>query len=168
MIYLEKFTKSDYAQLISWVDSEEALMQFAGPAFTFPLTADQLDQSLNDVNRYAFKVIDEDTCAVIGFAELYLTEQSVYLGRILIGDEKLRGHGKGKKIIAQLLAYAFTNFDKTKAELNVFERNIGAIKCYESAGFVINSDKRLEREVNGQTWIALNMQLGKAKWRRWI
>jgi hypothetical protein len=35
MIELQKFTKRDYKRLISWVDTAETLMQFAGPKFTF-------------------------------------------------------------------------------------------------------------------------------------
>jgi len=37
-IRLEKFGRENYANLIAWVESEEALMQFAGPLFKYPLT----------------------------------------------------------------------------------------------------------------------------------
>ena len=49
MIRLEKFEKDSYKDLISWVDNKEMLMQFAGPAFDFPLTNEQLDKSISDV-----------------------------------------------------------------------------------------------------------------------
>jgi hypothetical protein len=41
MVRLEKFNKCAYADLISWIDSKEMLMQFAGPSFDFPLTNEQ-------------------------------------------------------------------------------------------------------------------------------
>lgn len=156
-LQLEKFTPADYVQLIRWVDSAEALMQFAGPGFTFPLTREQLDHSQGDSNRIAFKVTDAATGVMIGHAELYQAGQSVYLSRILIGEKELRGRGMGKQIVSLLLDYAFTILGKTTAQLNVFDWNIAAVRCYESAGFVINPGKQLERNVNGQTWIALNM-----------
>ncbi len=59
MMRLIKFEQEVYANLISWIHSEEDLMQFAGPAFSFPLTNEQLASSLSDKNRFAFIVIDD-------------------------------------------------------------------------------------------------------------
>ena len=53
----------------------------------------ELDNSLSDRSRFAFKVVDENAGIIIGHAEIYLTEKSAYLGRILIGDKQLRGKG---------------------------------------------------------------------------
>ena len=60
MIKLKRFAKEHYNDLISWVDNQESLMQFAGPAYFFPLTNEQLDDSLKDINRHAFSVINND------------------------------------------------------------------------------------------------------------
>jgi len=54
MIKLEQFDETDFDRLISWVDSEEFMLQFAGPIFTFPLTIDQLESYISDKNRFAF------------------------------------------------------------------------------------------------------------------
>lgn len=164
MIKLEKFTSKHFEDLISWVDNEEELMQFAGPAYTFPLTKEQLDTSLKDNKRYAFAVID--TGKNIGHCEIYLKDSSIHLGRILIGDKTQRGKGIGKQIVNKLLEFGFDNFDKTVAELNVFDWNNSAIKCYEGAGFVINKEKSIERNVNNKIWTAVNMKLDKEQWKR--
>jgi RimJ/RimL family protein N-acetyltransferase len=164
MIRLQKFTKSDYDRLILWIDSKETLMQFAGPGFTFPLTSEQLEESLIDKNRYAFTIIDADSGNYIGHSEIFLTGTSASLGRILIGDYQLRGKGLGKEIVLQLLEYSFNTLGQRQVELNVFDWNIGAIRCYEKVGFTINPYKKLERKINGETWIALNMALDKQKW----
>ncbi|MGG9971323.1 GNAT family N-acetyltransferase [Ferruginibacter sp. SUN002] len=164
MIQLQKFSSTDYDILLSWIDSEELLMQFAGPAFTFPLTADQLDRSLNDRNRYAFKVIQINTKAMIGYAEICIKENTACLCRILIGDKSLRGKGIGQKIVEQLLEYAFAKLDQQTAELNVYDWNTAAIKCYEKLGFEINPDKKSESRINEKIWISLNMHLQKEKW----
>lgn len=166
MIQLQPFTSDDYDRLISWIDSAEMLMQFAGPAFRFPLTREQLDESLSDEKRTAFKVMDAGNQTAIGHAEIYCTTESAYLGRILIGDESQRGKGIGPAIVAQLLRIAFEERHQTLAALNVFDWNVQAIKCYEKAGFVINPDKKRKRKIAGQTWTVLNMILPKTDWQQ--
>lgn len=164
MMRLEKFNSAHYANLIFWVDNEEELMQFAGPVYSFPLTEAQLDESLSDKNRYAFSVIDVNTNQHIGHCELYQKDNSFHLGRILIGDKNQRGKGIGQQIVSALLDFGFKNFDKTTAELNVFDWNVAAIKCYKKVGFSINPDKEIERKINNKTWVAINMTLDKTKW----
>ena len=165
MIRLEKFDKADYPHLIFWVDSEEMLMQFAGPVFNFPLTVEQLDKSLHDANRFAFKVLEISTNSIIGYAEIYLTADSAFLGRLLIGEKKYRGKGLGGQIVTQLLNYSIINLEQTRSELNVFNWNIAAIKCYEKAGFMMNPGKISSRRIKDQTWVVLNMTLDKDKWK---
>jgi len=159
VIKLEKFEKRDYAQLISWIKDEEELMQFGGPNFTFPLTAEQLDQSQEDRQRHSFKVVDVETSRTIGHCEVYLLEETAKLARIIIGDDYQRGKGVGKEIVKALIEFTVNVLQKRKIELNVFDWNVGAIKCYERVGFRINPDKKLERKVNGKTWIAVDMML---------
>lgn len=164
MLKLEPFDKESYEDLISWVDSEEQLMQFAGPAFTFPLTKEQLEISLRDKNRFAFKVVNCQTNTTIGHSEIYLTGQSAYLGRIIIGDKTQRGKGLGQQIVKLLLALAFSDLGKTEVELNVFDWNVEAIKCYEKVGFIINPDKKNERQIKNEIWTAINMTIDKSRW----
>ena len=78
----------------------------------------------------------------------------------------MRGKGLGKKVVEKLLEFGFNNFDKNTAELNVFDWNTSAIKCYENVGFEINPDLKFERKVNDKTWIAINMRIDKNKWQK--
>jgi len=164
MISLEKIDSSSYDKLISWIDSPEALMQFAGPSYSFPLTKEQLEKSAEDSTRFAYKVVDTSSNTTIGHAEIHLTNDGAILRRILIGDTNMRGRGLCSPLIDQLLQIVFGELNQVKVELNVFDWNTSAIKCYEKAGFVINPNKVLERTVNGKTWFALNMVLDRANW----
>jgi RimJ/RimL family protein N-acetyltransferase len=164
MINLTAFDKSDFAKLISWISNEEILLQFSGPAFTFPLTEEQLYLNLEDKNRFAYKVVDLSNNSMIGYAEIYWQKNSVLLGRIIIGEQEFRGRGIGKQIVKNLLEISFNQFKVESAELNVFDWNINAIKCYEQVGFSINPGKIYKREINGQTWTALNMVIEKSSW----
>jgi RimJ/RimL family protein N-acetyltransferase len=161
MIRLEPFDRSGYAQLMQWVDTEEDLMQFAGPGLSFPLTEGQLDVYLKDPKRHSFKVVDIASGKVIGHAAIRLTDRSGCLCSLLIGDPQLRGKGTGKLLVDLLLNHTFNNLGQTRAELNVFDWNTVAIRCYEKAGFVVNPGVTRERKINGKTWTAINMVLEK-------
>lgn len=158
MIALQPFKITDFDTLISWIDNEESLVQFAGQLFSFPLTPQQLLTYIQDEKRFPYKVVSTLSGSTIGHAEIYLpgTGTAIFC-RIIIGNPEYKGRGLCYKLIKALLEISFTELGAEKAELNVFDWNIPAIKCYERSGFIINPDKKKERVVNGKTWTALNM-----------
>lgn len=158
MIKIRKFQFENYPKLISWISSKEILMQFGGPNFEFPLTIEQIEISKTEKNRFAYEIIEQNG-ELIGYSEIFLSDNSAKLGRILIGEEKYRGNGLGTKIVNSLIEIINTDFKQNIIELNVFDWNIGAIKCYEKVGFKINPDKKFERRINDEKWIAINMVL---------
>lgn len=161
MIRLDKFEAGDYETLISWVDSAKTLMQFAGPAFTFPLTRDQIASSLNELGRYSFKATEIQSGKMIGYGEIYLKKRNAHLGRIIIGEKEYTDKGYGHALVTRLVEYAFEKLNQSEIELNVFDWNVAAIKCYSKAGFIFDHYKKSERRINGKTWIVLNMVLQK-------
>lgn|SRR5690606_2810775 len=165
-IKLKPFEKKDFNRLIKWSYNEEILTQFAGPIFTFPLTIEQLKNYKNNKEILSFKVIDSFSNIVIGHAEISPSEEinTIKICRILIGDKTKRGKGYGKKIIKLLLDKAFKELDKERAELNVFDWNTSAIKCYEKVGFKINRAKTSISIVNGEKWKAINMIIDRNNW----
>lgn len=160
MIRLEPFTAADYDRLISWVDTPELLLQYSGPQFRFPLTAEQLDTSAADPARISYNVIDSAAGAVVGHAELYYKPASILIGRILIGDPAARGKGLGGAIIRALVDIAKQDPQRRFIELNVFDWNHAAIRCYEREGFTLNPAVKYERQIGNETWIAVNMIYG--------
>ena len=165
MMYLEKFDKKFYSELIDSIKNAKDLMQFGGPEFIFPLTEEQIDKTLSDQNRIAFRVANTADGRTLGHCEIYFNQDSAKLGRILIIDEKQRRKGIGEKMVILLLEFILKNRKERNIELNVFDFNIGAIKCYEKVGFTINPNKKLFREVDGETWTALNMVLNLEEWK---
>ena len=163
MLKLQTFSENDFQQLIDSITSAEDLMQFAGPAFSFPLTNDQLQQSLADEKRIAFSVIEDNMW--IGHAEIYNGDECAFLARILIAEGELRGNGLGKSIVQMLLEYAFEILDKPCVKLNVFDWNIAAIRCYEKAGMKITARNSAERKVNGHTWFLHTMGMDRTEWK---
>ena len=166
MIRLEKFDRGDYHNLISWIDSEEMLVQIAGRQMQFPVTAEQLDLSQSDKNRFAFSIVYIETNQSIGHCELYLLENSARIDRIIIGDKSMKGKGICGMLMSLLLQYGFHELNLPMLELNVFDWNTAAIKCYEKAGLARNFNKTMEMEINGRTWIAFNMFINKHSYER--
>jgi RimJ/RimL family protein N-acetyltransferase len=166
MIEFRPFTITDYDELISWVDSEELLMQFSGPHLKFPLTKEQLTRNISEPNRRAYAIIETITEKMIAYAEIYVTTENIAsLDKIIIGDPKLRGKGIGLQIMQQLLFISFFNLGTELATLNVFDWNTSAIRCYEKAGFRINKEKTRNMEYKGSSWLVLNMYIVRSEYR---
>ncbi|MFP3599256.1 GNAT family N-acetyltransferase [Chryseobacterium sp. SIMBA_029] len=159
MIELLPFNISHAPELISEIKDEKMLLQFAGPAYHFPLTKEQLAQDLSNENRTFFRVVETASGTTIGHAQIFLKEKTFLLGRILIWDEDNRGKGYGKKLVLQLTEYGFSNFDKDTAELNVYNWNTGAIECYKKAGFEIDPTVMSEVYFEGEKWTSINMKM---------
>jgi RimJ/RimL family protein N-acetyltransferase len=156
MISLENFSEDDFEKLISWISNEEDLIQFAGSIFNFPLTKEQLNDYIKIPGVNAYKVIFENIH--IGHAEINLTENNPpKLCRILVGDKNFRGKGLCQQIVNALLNICKENFNSKIVELNVFEWNESAIRCYEKVGFQFNREKQKEIVVDNKKWISINM-----------
>jgi RimJ/RimL family protein N-acetyltransferase len=162
MIKLAAFTIKDFDQLIAWVDSNELLITIAGTYFSYPLTTEQLQKYLNDEKSYSFNIVDTGTNKVIGHAELVnMGSNTLKIDKLLIGDKVQRGKGIGQKVMQELVRYAFEELHTNTVELNVFDWNTSAIRCYEKTGFKINPAKSAMFKVEDKEWLALNMTISK-------
>ena len=164
MVYLQKLEESDFDIFKSWIKSQNELFQFAGPIFTFPLTDNQLHKYITDERRIVYKVVLSATNEVIGNAELNLENSTPRLSRILIGDINNRNKGIGKSIVNMMLDKLFSEFNFTEADLNVFDWNKSAIRCYEQIGFVVNPNVASKQNNDGSIWTAINMTISKNHW----
>ena len=158
MVVLIPFQPGHVTSLISWIESEEMLMQFAGPSFQFPLTASQLPYHRNDPKHLSFSLVNDLPREMLGYGEIRLNHETAFLCRLIIAPEK-RGKGFGKYLMQSLLSELNLRPEVRQVELNVFDFNITAINLYRQFGFVTNPDKVFERILNGQVWRAINMVL---------
>jgi len=156
MVKLQPFCEADFDTFISWIDNEKLLITIAGNYFTFPLTQGQLNNYLADKNSIAFSIVTTTENRVTGHAEIIIVNENLCkIDKLIIGASN-RGKGIGSLVIKQLLDYCFTQLYAGAVELNVFEWNSSAIKCYLLAGFV-DTGKRMQMQVHNETWTALNM-----------
>ncbi|MDR2236183.1 MAG: GNAT family N-acetyltransferase [Chryseobacterium sp.] len=161
MIELLPFTIDNASELIPQIKDQRMLLQFAGPAYDFPLTEEQLKTDLDNENRLMFRIMDQEQGNGIGHAQIFLKENSFLLGRILIWDENNRGKGYGKKIVQELLKYGFSRLNRETAELNVYDWNTGAIECYKKVGFERDPEVMSEVSIEGETWISIHMKISR-------
>lgn len=167
MIRLEPFTEKDFAQLIYWSGSEELLMQYAGPSFSFPLTESQLAATLSDHKRKAYTIVLPEKGETIGHAEIYFPNTTrAHFCRVLIADKTQRGKGLGLATMRRLLETAFAIEGIEEASLNVYDWNTAAIKCYNNAGFTVHSRSAGVVNINGQVWTTLSMRLTRLHWQQ--
>ncbi len=165
MIKLTAFTTADFDKLIGWIDNPALLVTIAGNVFTYPLTHLQLESYLAIHDSHAFNIEDETNENIIGHAELLLSGSDMYkIDKLIIGDSSNRGKGIGQQTIKALLDYAFDILKASVVELNVFDWNIAAIKCYEKCGFAITPGKQIFFKVDDRNWLALNLTIDKQKY----
>ncbi len=168
LIKLESLKRSDFKQLINWIDSEEFLIQWSGNAFTYPLNDQQLEQYIESTNTLAFKVIDEESKEVIGHISLGQIDninKSARIGKVLVGDTKMRGRSIGKHMMKAVLHIAFEELKLHRVTLGVYDFNTSAISCYEKIGFVKEGLLRDSKKVGETYWNLWEMSMLEYEWR---
>lgn len=168
LIKLEPLKRSDFKQLINWIDSEEFLIQWSGNAFTYPLNDQQLEQYIESTNTLAFKVIDEESKEVIGHISLGQIDninKSARIGKVLVGDTRMRGRSIGKHMMKAVLHIAFEELKLHRVTLGVYDFNTAAISCYEKIGFVKEGLLRESKKVGETYWNLWEMSMLEYEWR---
>lgn len=159
MIILERFNVDDFDRLIEWVESEDELIQFAGPLFKYPLTHDQLNGYLTQNKKVPYKIRLQETNKIIGHCELNFENEIPRLSRILIGEKQLRNRGIGTAVLKAMIAIVFDSDNYPAVDLSVFDWNLNAIACYKKIGFTIRPELQTSIMVSGNVWKAHNMVL---------
>ncbi|MFD2597009.1 GNAT family N-acetyltransferase [Sphingobacterium griseoflavum] len=168
-IVFEEFKEADFPRLISWITTEEQLVQFAGTAFHFPLTKEQLIDHLKEPDRHIFKVIHQDTNAVIGHCEVYEEDlQTRRLCRILIGDKRFLGKGYGAALVAKLTKWCFSKPAIEVVALNVYDFNTAAINCYIKNGFIKVGLHKSATQVGHERWYSFRMTVNRSSFAAMI
>jgi RimJ/RimL family protein N-acetyltransferase len=137
-ISFRPFRLADAPTLISWAPTSDALLQWAGPHFSFPLDEAQLRDYAGSAGerRHLVSGVRAGTDAVVAHAELnLLPEHEVGQVRRVAVAPDLRGQGIGQALMRWLLDLAFTDLRLNRLELVVFSFNDSARRCYEAVGF---------------------------------
>lgn len=172
MIELHYFDHSHIPLLMSWVDTPEFLLQWAGPAFHYPLTEQQIEEYIENANTdrsnsFIYSVFLKETGEVIGhiaLSNIDRVHKSARVGKVLIGDPHVRGKGIGNLMMKEVLKIAFEHLHLHRVSLGVFDFNQSAIACYEKAGFKKEGLLRECRKIGNQYWSLWEMSMLSHEW----
>lgn len=175
MIRLELLVKEDFHKIVEWnkEKSQDFLTQWAGPIYTYPLTEEQLEKFFSDNNAnngkdmLIFKILLEETVAIVGTVEIrkYEKEENTgRVGRFLIGEESVRGKGVGEAALCELVRIGFEELKYDKICLGVFDFNNSAIACYKKVGFEIERLIEKYRETRDGYWNLYEMSICRDRW----
>ena len=135
---LAPYRSSDLSLLQSWVTDKHLLFQFSATTFSYLITAQQIRNYFVQYPNRKFYIGLLDNNTPYAFGEIIPQEsRSVRLGRILIGDKRLRGKGLGARFVRELLTEAHQTFQVSVVDLYVLANNEQAIRCYEKVGFTL-------------------------------
>ena len=167
---LRPFQPQDYPRLLGAIDSLQALVQWAGPYFHFPLDEDQLEAYRASgtgptATRRIYTACDSAGKA-IGHVELNdIDGYSARLCRVLV-DPGLRRRGYGRALVRRALRIGFDELGLKRIDLGVFDFNTAAIRCYELEGFVREGHLRQARRVGDEIWSLDLMAILADEWRQ--
>jgi RimJ/RimL family protein N-acetyltransferase len=172
MIELKYFERSDFKQLINWIDSPEFLLQWGGPEFDYPLNESQLEKYIENANNdtsdtLVYKVIHKETGNVIGHISLGKIDRknkSARIGKVLVGDKNMRGQGIGQLMVKEILKIAFEELKLHRVSLGVFDFNKSAIACYEKVGFKKEGLLRDCGKIGNEYWSLWEMSILENEW----
>jgi RimJ/RimL family protein N-acetyltransferase len=149
----------DLLRLIEWIPTADALLRWAGPGFSFPLTLDQLELHLASAGerRRILKGVWPPG-EMVGHVELaVLPEHEVAsVGRVLVAPD-LRGRGIGTALMREVVRLGFDGLGLHRLELSVFDFNLPAIRCYERVGFRREGLAREARKGSNGYWNVVRM-----------
>jgi RimJ/RimL family protein N-acetyltransferase len=154
---LKRFKRHDVPELLSWIENEAALTQWAGPLLAWPLTANRFCEHLqaadaNPPTLYPFGLYAAGT--LLGYCELSDHRQqadSAMLSRVVIRPDR-RGQGLGQLMVRQALAFGFERLKLHRIGLAVFDFNEPAFQCYIGAGFTHEGTLRDSARVGDERW----------------
>ncbi|MBN1321213.1 MAG: GNAT family N-acetyltransferase [Thermoleophilia bacterium] len=166
MLELREFNESDFDQLIAAMPNSRAHLLWAGPEYTYPLTAGQLKETLSKTTGETpsfkvYKAVLSDAERVVGHVQLMdidRTESRCVLGKVLIFPAH-RGRGFGRSLVRAAVEEAFAVLGLREMTLLVFDFNKAAIVTYESVGFVSAPPHPGVLPFEDETWQAIRMAL---------
>jgi RimJ/RimL family protein N-acetyltransferase len=173
MIKLEYFSKDDFTQLMDWIKDEEALMNWSGSLFSFPLTKESMEwyiEDVNDINNsdaFIYKAIETATGKVVGHISLgsiSKKNKAARISRVLV-DPAAQGKGYCCQMVQAVLKIGFEDLQLHRICLGVYDFNKAAIRCYQKAGLLIEGTNRDCLLFKGQWWSLVEMSILEEEWR---
>lgn len=135
MLELRTFRPDDWDALISWLPTEEAAQDWAGPGVRWPLDPADLDERARQPDLQAWTATLAPSPAPVGHIELLpAAPRQGRIDRVAIAPAH-RGRGLGRELVRAALGRA-RDRGYLDVDLLVFAGNVAACRTYLAVGFV--------------------------------
>jgi len=148
--------REELSLIRKWYNDDEVMHWASGGRPGLEYSLDYLEEVwfeeiYSDANaRMMIETRDEKKpIGIIGFREKNSQERRCKL-IVFIGDKEYWGKGYGTDAVYAFLWFLFNRWNLNRVELDTFEGNERAIKCYEKCGFKIEGRLRKARFVDGE------------------
>src|ERR1700712_3599153 len=139
------------------------------PSRPAPLTRDAYEARLTqadsassgDTVRFVIDV-DGDAVGSVSLFEFDELARHAEVGIALLAES--RGEGIGSAAISQIVEFAFVRCNLRRVHLQAIASNVGAIRAYEKAGFVIEGRQREHAWVRGRYEDIVIMGILRSDW----
>jgi RimJ/RimL family protein N-acetyltransferase len=171
MIKLARMQPEEGACFHPWIADPEVI-HYSLSAFQALKAPAQIDHwfaaTLRDEKSINLGIYVQDTNELIGYAGLSNLSATNHSGEyfILIGAKAYWGKGVGTEVTKQVLTLGFTEHRLNRIMLTVSESNIGGVKAYTKAGFVVEGRLRAACCRNGLFHDKIVMSVLKAEWQQ--
>mgnify|MGYP000963964062 CR=1 FL=1 len=169
-VMLREYRQDDFSCIRKWVNDRETT-KYLSSIFWFPQseadTGEFLGRAMRSAPNAAFFVIaDVNDESYIGQLDIFEINWKIRQGKLgmVIGDEGKRGKGYGTEALKLLINYAFGILSLERLELEVYDENKRAARCYEKAGFMFEGTRRRAAMVNGKFTDVHMMSVIKSDW----
>lgn len=155
----------DYQYISKWIDDERTHAFWCANLLPYPITQqsfhDFLEKNAIDWSDSAYIVTENSGQAIGFFCYSINTTNNIGFLKMVIVDNAKRGKGYGKKLLDLALQYAFQITGANAVQLNVFNENTSAKRCYEKVGFI---ERNVDRDVfpyKDEFWSRCSMIVSK-------
>lgn len=168
-LMLRQIKKDDIEQLRQWRNDKEKTKFLRRIGNITPeMQIKWYEKYLNNPDEMAFAICEvENLNCLIGSVSLYnFNQNQVEIGKILIGEDKVKGLGFGRLSFAMLMTYAFTKLQVVKPQkivATVNKHNIPARTSYFRLGFKVVGETYTENagledviEIDKETFLKIN------------
>ena len=155
----------DYEYLHKWVNDERTHSLWCANKIPYPMTLESLQEVLDkealDWGGCAY-VATTDAGEPIGFFVLSVnaSKNSGFL-KFVIVNNALRGKGYGTQMSRLMLKFAFEIAGVSSIQLNVFDANESARRCYSKVGFIEEDVVPDAFAFENESWGRCHMVLSK-------
>jgi RimJ/RimL family protein N-acetyltransferase len=169
-IMLREYRRDDLPWIRQWVNDPDIVCHLSD-IFLYPHPLESTETFLDSMldgssDSRGFVIADITDEAYIGQVNLDAIDWKNRVGRvgIVIGSTEYFGLGYGTEAMRLLIQFAFLEMNLNRLELDVYDFNERAIRCYLSCGFRQEGRLRERQYKNGRYVDVIQMGLLRSDW----